>query len=295
MITFMKFRKIYFLLSGSLLIISLVSLALWRLRPSIDFTGGTLLEFQVVNSETTAGREEVTKMATEAGLEGLTVSVTGERSFLLRAKPIDEAKKEQLLSALNEKLGEVEVSRLETVGPTLGEELLAKTLIAVILATLVILAYIAWQFKNRMYGLCAILAMFHDSIILVGSFSLLGHFLGIEVDTLFVTAVLTTLSFSTHDTVVVFNSIREQVGNRSLSGADFEAVVNRALNATIVRSLNNSFTIIFMLLCLVLLGGETIRWFAVALLIGTIVGTYSSTFVAAPLLVVWQNLRARRT
>ena len=222
------------------------------------------------------------------------VQSAGE-NCLLRLAPISEEQKVQIVGSLREKFGEVALVRFETVGPTLGQELLTKTLVAVILAIGFILGYVAWQFKNKMYGVCAILAMLHDTVILLGSFSLLGRFFGVEVDTLFVTAVLTTLSLSAHDTVVVFNSIREQVGGRRMSAGDFSVVVNQALNATVVRSLNNSFTIIFMLLCLVLLGGETIRWFAVALLVGTVLGTYSSTFIAAPLLTVWQKLAARRS
>ncbi len=166
-----------------------------------------------------------------------------------------------------------------------------KTLIAVALATVFILAYIAYQFKDKMYGICAVLAMFHDTLILLGSFSLLGKFFGVEVDTLFVTAVLTTLSFSVHDTVVTYDSIRNAA--RKKSRAKFLELINTAINQTLIRNLNNSLTIIFMLVALVLLGGQTIRWFVVALLIGTIAGTYSSTFIATPLLLVWKDLEER--
>ncbi|MDQ5981441.1 MAG: preprotein translocase subunit SecF [Patescibacteria group bacterium] len=144
------------------------------------------------------------------------------------------------------------------------------------------MAYVAYQFKDKKYGIAAILAVVHDTIILLGSFAIFGKFLGVEVDTLFVTAVLTTLSFSVHDTIVVFDRIRENL--RKNTGHSLESIIDTSILTTLPRSLNNSLTIIFMLTCLFLFGGITIKWFVVALLIGTILGTYSSPFVASPLL-----------
>jgi preprotein translocase subunit SecF len=150
-----------------------------------------------------------------------------------------------------------------------------------------ILLWVALQFKSLKFGASAIIAMFHDSFILIGTFSLLGHFMQVEVDFLFITALLTTLSFSVHDTIVVYDRIRE---SQKVHAGDLKDLANRAISETMVRSLNNSFTIIFMLVALVLLGGTTIKWFAVALFIGTILGTYSSPFVAVPLLVTWDEI-----
>jgi preprotein translocase subunit SecF len=207
--------------------------------------------------------------------------------------PLEKEKADQVKTLLSESFGESpEEIRFEIVGPTLGKELLIKTIVAIILAAGFILGYVAWRFKNAKFGACAILAMFHDSLVMLGSFSLLGHFLGVEVDTLFVTAMLTVLSFSVHDTVVVYDRIRES--QKLYPNVAFEQLVNKAVTETLSRSLNNSLTIIFMLIALVLLGGVTIKWFVVALLIGTVSGTYSSTFNAAPLLVVWENLSKRR-
>jgi preprotein translocase subunit SecF len=180
--------------------------------------------------------------------------------------------------------------RFETVGPSIGPELVKKTVYAIVIAAGVILIWVAYQFKNFKFGVSAILAMFHDSFILIGTFSVLGRFFNAEIDFLFVTALLTTLSFSVHDTIVVFDRIRE-IGGKNIE--NLEEVGNQALTETMVRSLNNSFTIAFMLVALVLLGGSTIRWFAVALLVGTILGTYSSPFVAVPLLVSWDGLLDR--
>lgn len=181
--------------------------------------------------------------------------------------------------------------RFESVGPSVGPELVKKTVYAVIVAATGILLWVALQFKSLKYGVSAILAMLHDSFILIGSFSLFGHFFGAEIDFLFVTALLTTLSFSVHDTIVVFDRIREI--DRTEKG-NFDDIANRALSETMVRSLNNSFTIIFMLVALVLLGGSTTKWFATALLVGTVLGTYSSPFVAVPILVSWDNWKNKR-
>ena len=184
------------------------------------------------------------------------------------------------------------VLRNETVGPVLGKELLQKTFTASILAMVAILLYVAYAFKNVKYGVSAIIALIHDLFVVIGMFSLFGVLLGVEVDTLFVTAVLTTMSFSVHDTIVVFDRIREL--QKTQGRTSFEDMSDRALTETVGRSLTNSMTIIFMLLALVLVGGESIKWFAVALLIGTISGTYSSPFIATPILIFWQRWEKKK-
>ncbi|MBM3205573.1 protein translocase subunit SecF [Candidatus Shapirobacteria bacterium] len=290
MMNWMKWKWLYFLLSAVVIIPGLVSLFMFGLRPSIDFTGGSLLEYrfgQEINPQ------EVEKFLTENNYEVYSLTSSGERTYLLRLPPLEKDQVIEIKALLSEKLSqEPEEIRFEVVGPTLGKELLLKTILAIVLAAGFILAYVAWRFKNAKFGVCAILAMFHDSLVILGSFSLLGHFLGVEVDTLFVTAVLTILSFSVHDTVVVYDRIRES--QKLFPNSSFESLVNKAVTETLSRSLNNSLTIIFMLVALLLLGGMTIKWFVAALLIGTISGTYSSTFNAAPLLVVWENLIQRR-
>ncbi len=283
MINFMRYKKIYFLISGIILVPGIVSLLAFGLKPSIDFTGGTLWEIKT----------EKPADFGQGDFEFSSVQKTADNTYLLRMGPINEGEKNEIKNKLSEKFGGIEEIRFETVGPTLGRELLRKTLIAVILAAGFILAYIAYQFKNKVYGVCAILAMFHDTLVLLGSFSLLGKFFGVEVDTLFVTAVLTALSSSVHDTVVTYDSIRNAV--KQNPKVNFSELINNAINQTLIRNLNNSLTIIFMLLALVLLGGPTIRWFVVALLIGTIAGTYSSTFLATPLLLVWKELEKKIT
>lgn len=264
MINWMRYKFIYFTVSIIFLSIGIFSLFKWGLNLGIDFTGGVIAEYQLPNGEI-----KTEKYGTKSDEE------------------INEIRD-------NIKKQEAKELRFETVGPSIGSELIKKTFIALGISAILILFWIAIQFKSIKFGVSAILAMIHDSLILLGSFSLLGHFMNVEIDFLFVTAVLTILSFSVHDTIVVYDRIREKQRKYDPSlGSDIVKIANSALTETMVRSINNSFTIIFMLLSLVLLGGDTIRWFAVALLIGTISGTYSSPFVAVPLLVTWDNLQKK--
>lgn len=233
----------------------------WGFKVGIDFTGGSLLEYRLPNGSVKTYKE----------------------------KSIDQTRKDEIkLSLEKETGGNLTEIRFENVGPTVGPETLKRTIYALIISTLAILCWVAYQFKNLKFGVSATLATLHDSLILIGSFSILGHFFGAELDFLFVTALLTILSFSVHDTIVVFDRIREK---RKTSYLELSELANTAVSETMVRSINNSFTIIFMLLALILLGGDTIRWFAVALLIGTVSGTYSSPFVAVSILVTWDEIK----
>ncbi|MBU1127447.1 protein translocase subunit SecF [Patescibacteria group bacterium] len=283
----MKFRILFFAISLLFLIPGIFSLIKFGLKPSIDFSGGSLLELSVPKEIDSSKIEQTVE---EAGFIFSSIQSSGDNSFLLKLEPIKREDVNLIISSFEEE--GISELRFETVGPTLGQELIKKTIWAIILAAGFIMAYVAWQFKNAKFGICAILAMFHDTFILLGSFSLLGHFLGVEVDTLFVTAVLTILSFSVHDTVVVYDRIRES--QKFASKDDFEQIANKAVTETLPRSLNNSLTIIFMLVALLLLGGQSIKFFTAALLIGTISGTYSSTFTAVPFLVVWTKIEEKK-
>ena len=263
------------------------SLARFGLRPSIDFTGGTLLELQFSSDVPQLAIDLIAQQE----LPVVSIQKLPENSYFFRIKPEGSEKIGTFLIKLAKSTGGdmPAVVRQETVGPILGKELLQKTLVAAILAALGILLYVAWAFKNVRFGVAAITALVHDLLVVVGIFSLLGQLKGVEVDTLFVTAILTTMSFSVHDTIVVFDRIRElRRGNERVS---LGQVADRALTETMGRSLANSFTILFMLLALVLLGGVTTKWFALALLIGTISGTYSSPFVATPVLLIWEKVK----
>jgi len=290
----MKYKHIFFAISLFFLVPGIFSLFRFGLKPAIDFTGGSLLEIQIIS-------EDELKLASDEVIESLSeiyevgsIQSSGDNQYILRGKAIDNEKKNSALDKVQSIFeSEVIEVRFETVGPTLGKELLFKTVSAIILVSVLITLYVWKQFSELKFGICAILAMFHDSLILLGSFSLLGHFFGIEVDVLFVTAILTTLSFSIHDTIVVFDRIREL--SRKHSRQKFETIANIAVLETLSRSINNSVTIIVMLAALFLLGGESIRNFSLALLIGAVTGTYSSTFTAVPLLLKWDEIKGKRS
>ncbi|HJY98583.1 MAG TPA: protein translocase subunit SecF [Patescibacteria group bacterium] len=258
----MKYRWLYLLISGTLIIAGVISIIKWGFNVGIEFTGGIVAEYKFPD----------------------------ETQKVFRYPPKSEEEIEKIRTDFKE-LGATEVS-FESVGPTIGPELVKKTIYAIAISAGLILLWIAYQFKSFKFGISAIIATIHDGLILLGAFSLLGHFFGAEIDFLFVTAILTIISFSVHDTIVVFDRIRERKKKFAVGG-DFETLANESISETMVRSLNNSFTIIFMLIALILLGGESIKWFSVALLVGTVSGTYSSPFVAIPILVTWDELQKK--
>lgn len=292
----MKFRYFYFIFSLSFIIPGLISLLLYGVKPSIDFTGGTLLELKESGTHATSLNQSDFQTALGSSYQIVSTQHTTADQYILRGEPITNEQKDQVLTVLNTKLGPTQEVRFETVGPTLGKELIQKTIIAGLLATAVIILYVWRQFKSLKYGVAAVVAMLHDAIILIGAFSILGKIGNVEVDVLFVTALLTILSFSVHDTIIVFDRIRENVKRHRR--ATYTQVIDASVLETLGRSINNSMTIIIMLLALSFLGGQTIHWFSIALLIGAVTGTYSSTFTAAPLLIVWdevaQKIKMRR-
>lgn len=284
---FIKYRSISFIFSALLVVASIYGLVRYGLVFGLDFSGGSLAEISFSQEE---NQGELVKELTDAGLKIAQVQRTGSDSLLIRFEG-DWEERNRAIDFFNKK--NLELLRFETVGPTFGQELLRKALSAIALTIFLILFYLAWRFRDFNFGLVAVAAMVHDNLVLLGSFSFLGRFLGAPIDSLFVTAALTTLATSVYDTVVTFGYIRDQLGS-SFSGQDIERAANEAINVTVVRNINNSWTIIFMLVAVLLLGGETVRYFSLALLIGTVLGTYSSTFLAVPLLVVWQKGRQKK-
>jgi preprotein translocase subunit SecF len=286
---FMRWRWLYLAISLLVIVPGVVSLILFGLKPAIDFTGGSLLEIRFIeitedfNLDISELREDLS-----AVYELDSVIQSADNQVVLKGKHIDNEQKNEAVSVLEERYGAISEERFEAVGPSLGKELLGKTLVGVFIAAGLIMAYVWIQFNELKYGVSAILAMFHDSLVLLGVFSLLGYFYGVEVDMLYVTALLTTLSFSVHDTIVVYDRIRELRGKYARHS--LFNLINTAVTETLSRSINNSVTIIIMLAALAMLGGESIRWFSVALLIGAVTGTYSSTFTAAPLLLLWEDM-----
>lgn len=291
MINFLKYSWGYALLSAIVIGIGLFSIVRYGMSFSIDFTGGTILDYKLSRQiKTPLVRQELEK----ENIKAIVVQTDSKRQLHIRALPIDEKKEVQLRGVLEKNHnGKIQLLRFETVGPTLGKENIRKTVTASVVAIIVILLYMTYAFKRLNYGIAAVGAMIHDFLVLIGVYSLVSHFFGAQVDTLFVTAVLTTLSFSVHDTIIVFDKIREyQKTNATFSSIPHMA--NQALTETMVRSVNNSLTIMLMLVPLILYGGETIRFFAVALFIGTVTGVYSSPFIATPLLVYLEQKKQKK-
>ena len=291
-----KKRNWFFIFSALVIIPGAIALALWGLRLGIDFAGGTLWE---VRFERAVTAQKLREFLTTETIELSAISQTSQNTLFVRLKTADESKINEIKAKLSSNFGKTEDIRLETVGPTISRELTQKAAAALGMAIIGIVAYITWAFRqvpkptsSIAFGVTTIAALIHDVIVVVGIFAILGHFLQIEVDSLFITALLTVIGFSVHDTIVVFDRIRENL--KKHPSFAFEEIVNHSILQTLARSLNTSLTVIFVLVALLLFGGATIKTFVLALLIGIISGTYSSIFNAAPPLDVWQNVISRR-
>lgn len=279
----MKLRPLFLVISTLLLLSSIFSAFFWKFKMSIDFTGGTTWELNIPDYS----KDKLEQIFTKNNLSIKEINSLGDQKYSLKFADINTEQKNKLNIGLKEIFPQVKELKYESVGPVLGRELLQKTITAVILSSLFLFLFIGRRFRDISFGAGAVLAMFHDTIILIGSFSIFGHFFGAELDSLFVTALLTTLSSSVHDTVVTFDRIREL--KRQNYKIDWVQLANQAVTETLNRSINNSMTIIFMLTSLVLLGGSSTKWFATALLVGVVCGTYSSTGVAIPLVLFFKN------
>lgn len=289
-------KKIYFAFSGFLVAIGVVALIIYGLNLGVDFTGGTLMELSF--------EKAIDKGKLEQVIEGKDINVssiasTDADTYLIRTKPLKDTQRKEILDKTKKEFGKVTEMSHETIGPTIGAELLQKAVIALAVASVAIVLYIAWAFRSVpkpasswRFGISAIVALLHDSFIVLGVFAILGQFLAVEIDTYFVTALLTIIGFSVHDTIVVFDRVRENLKNKV--GTNFADTVNHSIMGTLSRSLNTSITVVFVLLAVLLFGGASLRWFTVALMIGIIAGTYSSIFIASPLLVVWQEWSEKR-
>jgi len=281
----------FFILSFLVILPGFFSLIFWGLNLGVDFKGGALLEYRF---EKNIDKNLIKEDLVAAKIEVTSVVDSGPNTYIIKTKPVDESQITQAKKALSDKFGKVDEIRLENVGPVIGGETTKNAVIAVVLASVMIILYLALAFRkvpkpasSWKFGVTAVLALLHDVLLLLGVFSLLGHFWGVEIDVLFVTAMLTVIGFSVHDTIVVFDRIRENLP-KYLS-KKFVDVANISITQTLGRSLNTSLTVVLTLLALLLFGGESIRWFVVALLVGIISGTYSSIFNATALLVLWEE------
>lgn len=281
----------FFLLSLMVILPGLVSLALYGLKLGIDFTGGTLLEYKFSKA---VDKNAIVEQFNKSGVEVSSVVPSGTAAYIIRTKPLEQKKITEVKNTLQKSFGTIEDIRTESVGPIIGVETTKNAFIAIVLASVMIVIYLALAFRkvpkpasSWRFGITAVVALLHDVLLVVGVFSILGHVLGVEIDVLFVTALLTVIGFSVHDTIVVFDRIRENLP-KYLS-KNFQDIANVSIAQTLTRSLNTSMTVVFSLLALLLFGGETIHWFVVALLVGVISGTYSSIFNATALLTLWEE------
>jgi preprotein translocase subunit SecF len=291
-------KNIWLGISVALFVVFAAALFIWGFKFGIDFTGGSLSEVKFMNARPSVNQIE-TGLA-DLKLGSLIIQPVGEQEMMLKFQETSEETHQALLTKLDElakkenKDNSVEEQRFESVGPSIGEELKIKSLWAIFFALIAMLSYITYAFRkvskpiaSWKYGSAAIIAMLHDVVITMGVFAILGHFYGVEINTAFVAAILTVLGYSVHDTIVVFDRLRE---NLPKSNEDFEGTINTSLNQTIVRSLNTSLTVLLVLVAIIIFGGASIRTFVLALAVGIFVGTYSSIFVASPILAVWEKL-----
>jgi preprotein translocase subunit SecF len=291
MINIVKYRYLFFGISLLVIIPGLMALMIWRLPLAIDFTGGNLLEVQLDSGEMPQPAQ-VIALYGELNQPDALVTTSGNDVLIIRSKEMNESEVAEAVKALEERFGlGLTVLRSESVGPSVGQEVATRAAGAVALAALGIMLYITYAFRGVphafRYGVAAVIAMLHDVLVVIGIEAIFGHFLHWEVDALFLTALLTVIGFSVHDTIVVFDRIREN--SIIYKRLPYETIVNNSIVQTMTRSINTQLTVMFTLFALALFGGVTIRHFVLILLVGVFSGTYSSIFNAAPILVVWEN------
>lgn len=291
----LKYSKLWFAVSGLILLFGIISLAVFGLKLGIDFKGGSQMELQFNQSVDVA---KVRSAVQSQNLGNFQVQTAGQNSLIIQTQSLDKDQHQKVLDSIKKEAGELNETHYDSIGPLIGKELTKNAFWQLLFVSLGIIFYIGYAFRkvtkpvtSWRFGGAALIALFHDLLFVLGVFSILGHYHGVEVDSLFVTAMLTVLGFSVHDTIVVFDRIRENL--RLYPGQSIEFVVNHSIAQTLVRSLNTSLTVLFVLFSLLLFGGETIKWFVFALFIGIIVGTYSSIFIASPVLVMWQKWKTK--
>lgn len=283
-------RKIYFIASGAITLIGVILFFIFGINWGIDFRGGTLWELKFSeNTDNAAIRDFWPSL----NLGDLTLRES-EGNKMLQFRNLEEGEHSAAFSALGEKFGNIEEISYETVGPTIGQEIKNKAYLTVLLSSLAIILYIAWAFRkvsrpisSWRFGIVAIIALIHDLLVMLTVFVVLGKFLGVAIDSFFITAMLTVLGYSVNDTIVIFDRIRERL--KLKTDEPFSVLVNTSINETMTRSLVTGMNAILVLLALFFFGGASIHWFMLAMLVGVVTGTYSSIFIASPLLVVWYN------
>lgn len=291
-------KNLFFIISIIIIVPGLISLLLFGLNLSIDFTGGSKMTLLFTETVTSKEVTAVKNIYLQQKEKIISTQITGKK-LTIKTFPMNQKQHANLVTSLTKTFNDVREEEFETIGPTIGNETTSNAIKGVLLASILIVLYIAYAFRqvpkpatSWRFGICAIAALLHDVLVVIGIFSILGHLFGVEVDSLFVTAILTVIGFSVHDTIVVFDRIRENL--RRVGASSFATVVNDSILQTLTRSLNTSLTVILVLFTLLLFGGESTKWFITALLIGVISGTYSSIFNASPLLVLWHEVIEKR-
>jgi len=292
----LKYTKFWFAVSGIILLFGIISLSVYGLKLGIDFKGGTFVQLQF---DQPVSQDQVKSALDKEGIKNYQLQAAENNSLIIKTESLEKDQHDKMLEQIELQVGSFKETKFDSIGPIIGKELQTNALYQLIIVSLGIVFYIGYAFRkvakpmtSWRFGWAAIIALLHDLLFVLGFFSLLGHFKGVEVDSLFVTAILTVLGFSVHDTIVVFDRIRENL--KLFPGQSIDYIVNHSIAQTIVRSLNTSLTVLFVLLSLLLFGGETIKYFVLALFVGIIVGTYSSIFIASPVLVVWQKWKTKQ-
>lgn len=296
----MNHKKIFLSVGAILMVLSWIAIGIYGLKPSIDFAGGSILEYSFSGER--PAPVSVTDELLNNGYESVSTRNAGDISMVIRMKEIVPDAAEEVTAIVGNVAGSpVTLERFNTVGPVAGEALLRKAIIATIVSVIVIMLFVMFSFRHvsepvpsSRYAYATILALIHDISIPAGVFAILGYTMGLEVDLLFVTALLAVLGYSINDTIVVFDRIRENLKNGMKRDENFEKLVGRSLKETIARSVNTSLTLIITLLVLFFVSNETVRSFVLALLIGVAAGTYSSIFVASPLLLILGGKKVRQ-
>jgi len=283
-------RYIFFGVSLLIIIPGLILLFAGKVPLSVDFTGGSLLEVSFANQSPQPS--DIIAVYEETNISDTQIQTTENGSYVIRSQFLENDQRDSVLEALNNRIGEVNVIRFDSVGPSIGEQVTSRGSMAVAVSSILVVLFIAWSFRGIQnafrYGICAILAMIHDVAIIFSVTAFGALLFGWEIDSLFLTALLTVIGFSMQDTIVVFDRIREN--SNIYRRLDFETLVNHSIVQTLQRSINTQLmTVEFLLLALVMFGGVTLREFASILLIGLLSGTYSSIFIAAPILVLWEK------
>lgn len=287
-------KQIFLSISGFLVLAAIIAIVVFGFRPGIDFSGGTLWQISFTGGGVSRG-DFVAFLEVDLDIHGAIVSEGEGNGFIIRVPEIPEALHQEYLGKIKARFGETEELSFQTIGSAVGGELRNRAITAFVLVLVAISLYIAFAFRkvsrpvaSWKYGLITLITLFHDALIPAGLMALMGRFAGAEVDTNFIVAILVVMGFSVHDTIVVFDRVRENLRTAG-SVKDFDALVNASVNQTMARSINTSLTLVLVLLALLAFGPPHLAYFVLVITVGTVIGTYSSIFVASPLLTLWRK------